>query len=294
MLPTTSAIASVFIWFCILHFEIATLFHAGEKMLRYSYPELGYEMGLKYEKQADLMPAHMMDQAINNAMTYLGSETLRPMLHHPGPPLSIADVVPMVNPLFHHVVPLAQRTERQGNCDTLPSHPHDFPSHPTTNGPTATRQGKPPQKGQEESPNNSGVDSADSARSSPQEKQGYHGSNPHSGFRSRASPAVVYSSERLTDASPRSGAGMGSGIMRVATERPMSQEGVRVFGQEGQELRAFQCEHCRVLFLDHVMYTIHMGCHGYRDPLECNICGHRSKDRYEFSSHIVRGEHTFQ
>lgn len=83
-------------------------------------------------------------------------------------------------------------------------------------------------------------------------------------------------------------------MMRVATERPVSQEGVRVFGQEGQELRAFQCEHCRVLFLDHVMYTIHMGCHGYRDPLECNICGHRSKDRYEFSSHIVRGEHTFQ
>ncbi|XP_044073118.1 zinc finger protein Helios isoform X4 [Siniperca chuatsi] len=265
----------------------------GEKMLRYSYPEVGYEMGLKYEKQTELMPAHMMDQAISNAITYLGSDTLRPMLHHPGPPLSMAEVAPMVNPLFHHVLPLSQRTERPGNCDTLQPQPHGFPSHPTTNGPTAlTRQGKPPQK--EESPNNSGVDSADSSRSSPQERQGYHGSNPYPGFRSRASPAVVYSGERLAEASPRSGAGMGTGIMRVSTERPMSQEGVRVFGREGQELRAFQCEHCRVLFLDHVMYTIHMGCHGYRDPLECNICGHRSKDRYEFSSHIVRGEHTFQ
>ncbi|XP_055360996.1 zinc finger protein Helios isoform X2 [Betta splendens] len=260
----------------------------GEKMVRYSYPDLSYEMGLKFEKQAELMQAHMMEQPI----TYLGSDPLRPLLHHPGPPLSMAEVVPMVNPLFHHVLPLAQRTERPGNCDALPSHPpqpHDFSSQPTSNGPAAlTRQAKPNPPGQEESPNHSGIDSADSARSSPQERQGYHGNNLPPGLRSRASPAI-YPGERAA-ASPRSGAGM----LRVAAERPLSHEAVRVFGRDGQELRAFQCEHCRVLFLDHVMYTIHMGCHGYRDPLECNICGHRSKDRYEFSSHIVRGEHTFQ
>ncbi|KAM6979375.1 zinc finger protein Helios isoform 2-T2 [Tautogolabrus adspersus] len=262
----------------------------GEKMVRYSYPELGYEMGLKYEKQAELMPPHMMDQAISNAMTYLGSDTHRPMLHHP---LSMADVVPMVNPLFHHILPIGQRTERPGNCETLPPQPHDFTSLPTTNGPTAlTRQGKPNHPGQDESPNNSGLDSADSARSSPQERHGYHGAPQ--GVRSRASPAVVYPGERVAEASSRRGAGIGARIMRMPAEKPIGQEGVRVFGREGQELRAFQCEHCRVLFLDHVMYTIHMGCHGYRDPLECNICGHRSKDRYEFSSHIVRGEHTFQ
>uniref|UniRef100_A0A3Q4HN68 IKAROS family zinc finger 4 n=1 Tax=Neolamprologus brichardi TaxID=32507 RepID=A0A3Q4HN68_NEOBR len=62
---------------------------------------------------------------------------------------------------------------------------------------------------------------------------------------------------------------------------------------EGRAVRSFRCEHCRVLFLDHVMFTIHMGCHGFRQPFECNICGHRSQDRYEFSSHIVRGEHIF-
>ncbi|KAM7407617.1 hypothetical protein PAMA_003375 [Pampus argenteus] len=266
----------------------------GDKIPRFTYPELGYEMGLKYEKKAEMMPAHMMDQAISNAITYLGSDTLRPLLHHPGPHLSMAEV-PMVNPLFHHILPLGQRTERTGNCDTLPTQLPlltDFPSHPTSNGPTAfTRQGKQVQLGQRESPNNSGVDSADSARSSPQEKQSYHGSNPPAGLRSRASPAVVFSGDR---ASPRNVSGMVTGIMRVAPERPVNQEGVRVFGREGQELRTFQCEHCQVLFLDHVMYTIHMGCHGYRDPLECNICGHRSKDRYEFSSHIVRGEHTVQ
>ncbi|XP_026151048.1 zinc finger protein Helios [Mastacembelus armatus] len=265
----------------------------GEKMVRYSYPDIGYDMSLKYEKQAEMMAAHMMDQTVSNAIQYLGSEALRPMLHHPGPPLSLAEVVPMVSPLFP-VLPMGQRTERPGNCETQQSHPpqsHDFPSHATSNGPTTiSRQGKPHQAGQEESSNNSGVDSADSARSSPQERQGYHGSNPLTGLRSQVSPAVVYPIERGAAASPRSGA-VG---MRVVTERPVPHEGVRVLGREGQELRAFQCEHCRVLFLDHVMYTIHMGCHGYRDPLECNICGHRSKDRYEFSSHIVRGEHTFQ
>ncbi|XP_074515720.1 zinc finger protein Helios [Sebastes fasciatus] len=269
----------------------------GEKM-RYSYPELGYEMGLKYEKQAEMMSAHMMDQAISNAITYLGSDTIRPMLHRPGPPLSMAGVMPMVNPLFHHVMPLGQRTDHPGNCDTLPPQPpqhHDAAIHPTTNGPTAlTRHGKLRHPGQEESPNNSGMDSADSARSSPHETHGNHGSNTHPAIRFRASPAMVYPGERVTEASPRGGAGMGTGMARVATERPVSQEGVRVFGRDGREVRAFQCEHCQVLFLDHVMYTIHMGCHGYRDPLECNICGHRSKDSYEFSSHIVRGEHTFQ
>nr|XP_043875592.1 zinc finger protein Helios [Solea senegalensis]XP_043875593.1 zinc finger protein Helios [Solea senegalensis]XP_043875594.1 zinc finger protein Helios [Solea senegalensis] len=269
----------------------------GEKIVRYSYPDMGYEMGIKYEKQAELMPAHLMDQTISNAVTYLGSDTLRPMLHHPGPPLSMAEVVPIVNPIYHHVMPLSQRPEHPGNCDSLPPHPpqpHDFPSHPTSNGPTAlTRQGKPHQSGHEESPSNSGVDSADSARSSPQERQGYHGSNAPPGLRSHASSAVICSGEQVAGAIARVGPGMAAGLMRVTPERPLNQEGVRVFGRNGQEVRAFQCEHCRVLFLDHVMYTIHMGCHGYREPLECNICGHRSKDRYEFSSHIVRGEHTF-
>lgn len=270
------------------------LFIAGDKMLRYSYPELAYGMGLKYEKQSEMLPVHM-DQAISNtSIPYVLSETLRPMLHQPGPPLSIAEMSSMVNPLFHHVLPLGQRAECPGSGGTLPPQPHDVHGQPTTNGPAAlTRLIKLPPKGQEESPNNSGLDS-DSARSSPQERQAYHGTNLPLGLRSRASPAVACADERVLESSPQSGTGAGNGSIRAATERSTSQEGVRVFGREGQELRAFQCEHCQVLFLDHVMYTIHMGCHGYRDPLECNICGHHSKDRYEFSSHIVRGEHTFQ
>ncbi|XP_074657952.1 uncharacterized protein LOC141910952 [Tubulanus polymorphus] len=56
--------------------------------------------------------------------------------------------------------------------------------------------------------------------------------------------------------------------------------------------KQYVCSTCDIIFMDHVMYTIHMGCHGFRNALECNICGYLSRDKYEFSSHIVRGEHT--
>ncbi|XP_072308838.1 zinc finger protein Eos-like isoform X2 [Eucyclogobius newberryi] len=75
------------------------------------------------------------------------------------------------------------------------------------------------------------------------------------------------------------------------TPSSTSRETFRVVDGEGRAVKSFRCDHCRMLFLDHVMFTIHMGCHGFRQPFECNICGHRSQDRYEFTSHIVRGEH---
>lgn len=70
-----------------------------------------------------------------------------------------------------------------------------------------------------------------------------------------------------------------------------SRETMQVLDRDGRPVRSFHCRHCRILFLDHVMFTIHMGCHGFHQPFECNICGHHSQDRYEFSSHISRGEH---
>ncbi|XP_041640402.1 zinc finger protein Aiolos-like isoform X2 [Cheilinus undulatus] len=70
---------------------------------------------------------------------------------------------------------------------------------------------------------------------------------------------------------------------------------VRADGETGPLPGAvYPCGHCRVIFLDYVMFTIHMGCHGFRDPMECNVCGHRSRDRYEFTSHIARGEHRLE
>ncbi|XP_026189188.1 zinc finger protein Eos isoform X2 [Mastacembelus armatus] len=81
-------------------------------------------------------------------------------------------------------------------------------------------------------------------------------------------------------------------VVKGSPGSPLSSRGtVQVLDRDGRPVRSFHCHHCRILFLDHVMFTIHMGCHGFRQPFECNICGHRSQDRYEFSSHISRGEH---
>ncbi|XP_053482197.1 zinc finger protein Helios isoform X2 [Ictalurus furcatus] len=247
----------------------------GEKMMRYSYPDLNFDVGLKYEKEAEIMQAHMMDQALSGSLAYINSDTLRPIMSHP--PLAMPEVVSMVNPLFHSVYPLGPRLERPNSRESLhvPHHPaHQSEFSARANGGIALARPKTSHAvrgevhdGRDRSPSNSGQDSADSARSSPRDK-----------LVNQTSASVRAALARPDESG----------------HQPGVRDGIRVFGPGGNEVRVFQCDHCRVLFLDHVMYTIHMGCHGYRDPLECNICGHCCKDRYEFSSHIVRGVHTFR
>ncbi|XP_057704786.1 zinc finger protein Pegasus isoform X2 [Corythoichthys intestinalis] len=52
-----------------------------------------------------------------------------------------------------------------------------------------------------------------------------------------------------------------------------------------------QCQHCDIYFPDNILYTIHMGCHGYENPFQCNICGHKCKNKYDFACHFARGQH---
>lgn len=52
-----------------------------------------------------------------------------------------------------------------------------------------------------------------------------------------------------------------------------------------------KCQHCDVHFSDNILYTIHMGCHGYENPFQCNICGHLCIDKYDFACHFARGQH---
>lgn len=51
------------------------------------------------------------------------------------------------------------------------------------------------------------------------------------------------------------------------------------------------CQHCHIYFPDNILYTIHMGCHGYENPFQCNICGHRCRSKYDFACHFARGQH---
>ena len=53
----------------------------------------------------------------------------------------------------------------------------------------------------------------------------------------------------------------------------------------------FECPHCKISFGDCIMYTMHMGYHGYKDPYKCNMCGDTCKDRVEFFLHIARAAH---
>ncbi|XP_004576923.2 zinc finger protein Helios isoform X4 [Ochotona princeps] len=236
--------------------------HHGEKLMRFGYPDIHFDMNLAYEKEAELMQSHMMDQAINNAITYLGAEALHPLMQHP--PSTIAEVAPVISSAYSQVYH-PNRIERPISRETSDSHENNM------DGPISLIRPKSRPQEREASPSNSCLDSTDS-ESSHDDHQSYQG-NPALNPKRKQSPAYMKED--------------------VKAPKGALKDIYKVFNGEGEQIRAFKCEHCRVLFLDHVMYTIHMGCHGYRDPLECNICGYRSQDRYEFSSHIVRGEHTF-
>ncbi|XP_007902121.1 zinc finger protein Pegasus isoform X1 [Callorhinchus milii] len=60
-------------------------------------------------------------------------------------------------------------------------------------------------------------------------------------------------------------------------------------GQDPQLLH--HCQHCDMYFADNILYTIHMGCHGYENPFQCNICGCKCKNQYDFACHFARGQH---
>ncbi|KFP73673.1 Zinc finger protein Helios [Acanthisitta chloris] len=240
----------------------------GEKLMRFGYPDIPFDMNLTYEKEAELMQSHMMDQAINNAITYLGAEALHPLMQHT--PSTIAEVAPVISSAYAQVYH-PNRIERPISRETADSHENNM------DGPISLIRPKSRTQDREGSPSNSCLDSTDS-ESSHDDRQSYQGNSALIPKR-KPSPAYMKEDAKALDVTKAS-----KGSLKDI---------YKVINGEGEQIRAFKCEHCRVLFLDHVMYTIHMGCHGYRDPLECNICGYRSQDRYEFSSHIVRGEHTF-
>ena len=54
---------------------------------------------------------------------------------------------------------------------------------------------------------------------------------------------------------------------------------------------SYQCNYCDIAFKDVVMYTMHMGYHGYQDPFTCNMCGQQTNDKLAFFLHIARSSH---
>ncbi|OWK54836.1 Zinc finger protein Aiolos [Lonchura striata] len=242
---------------CRTYLQNAGMCEAGEK--RPSF-DVNYNSSFLYEKESEMMHGRMMDQAINNAITYLGAEALRPLVQTP--PAPTAEMVPVISSLYP--LPLPRADVPNGTApEAEKSHGH--------------LRDKSLSSDRGLSPNNSGHDSTDTDSN--------HEERPNPTFhQSQVIPAPSRNGLQALKDFPRP-----YDIIKPPAICP--RDAFKVINKEGEAIGVYRCDHCRVLFLDYVMFTIHMGCHGFRDPFECNVCGYRSHDRYEFSSHIARGEH---
>ncbi|KAJ8014558.1 hypothetical protein DPEC_G00041490 [Dallia pectoralis] len=231
----------------------------GEKRLS----DLSFE-----SSQGELMQPHVIDQAINSAISYLGAESLRPLIQTSPTSSDMSSMYPVHKPPSEGQGPgghaLSAKDSAAENLLLL-------------------AKSKSASSEKDGSPSNSGHDSTDTESNNEERAGGgasgliYLTNHMTSGGRNGALPLMKEEQQRQYEA------------IRASME--IASEDFKVVSSDGEQVRYYRCEHCRILFLDHVMYTIHMGCHGFRDPFECNLCGHRSPDRYEFSSHMTRGEH---
>uniref|UniRef100_A0A3P8VDP0 IKAROS family zinc finger 1 (Ikaros) n=2 Tax=Cynoglossus semilaevis TaxID=244447 RepID=A0A3P8VDP0_CYNSE len=228
---------------------------------------------LSYDGAGELNQPHFMDQAINSAISYLGAESLRPLVQTS--PASSSDVG--LTSMYPLLKPAPEALTGTGhNLSAKDSAAENLLLLSNSKSASSEKDG---------SPSHSGQDSTDTESNNEDRPGG-------------AAPGLIYLTNHMTS-------GGRNGVLPLVKEEEQRQleairasielatEGFKVLSPDGKQVRAYLCQHCRVLFLDHVMYTIHMGCHGFREPFECNLCGHQSQDRYEFSSHITRGEHRY-
>ncbi|XP_068777239.1 zinc finger protein Eos isoform X2 [Struthio camelus] len=238
----------------------------GEKQMRFTLSDLPFDVNSGFEKDVEMVSAHHpLDPSYGSSLSLMGGEHLRPLRL---PPTNcISEVTPVISSVYTQIQPLPGRLEIPGSREATEGH-EDVPD-----GVQVVYRGRE----QGVSPSNGCQDSTDTESNHEERTSQLPAGNCAS---SRQSPAYAKEDPKLQEGPP------------AARSTPSSaKEALRVVNEDGEQIRAFKCEHCRILFLDHVMFTIHMGCHGFRDPFECNICGYHSQDRYEFSSHIVRGEH---
>ncbi|XP_059494768.1 zinc finger protein Aiolos-like isoform X2 [Stegostoma tigrinum] len=234
----------------------------GEKQYCLGYPDLQYNSTSSYDKEGEMMQTRFMDQAINNAISYLGAESLRPLVQTAPAPTS--EMVSVISSLY----PLSL---------TRSDAPNGHVREAATENSGSQLKTKTSERGV--SPSNSCQDSTDTESNHEERQSQAYLQHQMIAPRVRNGVPTIKESPKPFDIMKTTG-GLGREMFKVITN-------------EGEQVRVFKCDHCRVLYLDYVMFTIHMGCHGFRDPFECNVCGYRSQDRYEFSSHIARGEHRY-
>ncbi|XP_005278598.2 DNA-binding protein Ikaros isoform X4 [Chrysemys picta bellii] len=226
--------------------------------------DVPYDATTNYEKESEMMQTHVIDQAINNAISYLGAESLRPLVQTPP---GSSEAAPIISSMYQLHKPLGDNHARSNHTaqDTA------------VENLLLLSKAKSISSERDASPSNSCQDSTDT-ESNNEERSGLIYLTNHIVPHARNGLSIKEEQRQYE-------------VLRAGTDN--SHDAFKVITSNGEQVKVYKCEHCRVLFLDHVMYTIHMGCHGFRDPFECNMCGYHSQDRYEFSSHITRGEHRF-
>ncbi|NXP50112.1 IKZF4 protein, partial [Heliornis fulica] len=147
----------------------------------------------------------------------------------------ISEVTPVISSVYTQMQPLPGRLEMPGGRDAAEGH-EDVPD-----AVQVVYRGRD----QAASPTNGCQDSTDT-ESNHEERS----SQPPPGTcaSTRQSPAYAKEDPKQLPEGPP-----------VARSTPSSaKEALRVLNEDGEQVRAFRCEHCRILFLDHVMFTIHM------------------------------------
>ncbi|XP_041911635.1 zinc finger transcription factor Trps1 isoform X4 [Arvicola amphibius] len=97
---------------------------------------------------------------------------------------------------------------------------------------------------------------------------------------SRPGPTANGASKEKTKAPPN-----------VKSEGPLNVVKTEKVDRSTQDELSTKCAHCGIVFLDEVMYALHMSCHGDSGPFQCSICQHLCTDKYDFTTHIQRGLH---
>ncbi|KAM6925298.1 zinc finger protein Eos isoform 1-T2 [Xenentodon cancila] len=270
----------------------------GEKHMHLDPPEAPYELSSGSEKDGDLMSSHFARHSAGLGGSHLRYPRSKGENHdsaalsqfHPG---FVAELRTVVGSINSNMTPQGPRAHGGGGLAAISL---GLPGRETGE----SRDDQPSAQSHTTSPNGC-PDSTDTESTA--EEQSTRAAAPtstsnnhHLHYQTPALPRSHPTSSPMQakdlDAEwERVGPVPPSAVKRSPGSPISSRDTLQVLDRAGRPVRSFYCQYCRILFLDHVMFTIHMGCHGFRQPFECNICGHPSQDRYEFSSHISRGEH---
>ncbi|XP_029994266.1 zinc finger protein Eos isoform X2 [Sphaeramia orbicularis] len=266
----------------------------GEKHMHLDLPEAPYELSSGSEKEGDLMSAHPTGDSARLGASHLQGTRGKVENHEPPtqPQLHPAFLLGM-GPINSNVTPQGPRAHAGGGLTAMSfglavrEAGEGRDDQPSTHSHTTSPNGCPDSTDTE-----STAEEQSTRATGPTSTSNNHHLHYQTAALPRSHPTSSPSQAKDLDPEWERVCPVPTTIVKRSPGSPLSsKETMQVLDRDGRPVRSFYCRHCRILFLDHVMFTIHMGCHGFRQPFECNICGHRSQDRYEFSSHISRGEH---